>query len=74
MPRRKDLSTVMLIYGNERKFTADDEEPDCMVCQNVRAGTIVRTKGRREIDYCSAHCGNKHCWGGYVRYEEVKNE
>ena len=41
--------------------TADDEDPDCMRCENVDA----------ESEFCKKFCGAEHAWYGYCRCEEV---
>lgn len=55
-------------------FTADDEEPECMMCNNV-------CKEHKDFygkpyDFCAKHCGPEHGWNGYERtkVEEIKND
>ncbi len=42
-------------------YTADDEEPDCLMCDYCQSS-----------DLCS-ECGPEHCWHYYER-EEQKSE
>lgn len=53
----------------EFKYTADEEEPDCMRCENLKQDT----KDENGDDYCYACCGPAHFWNGYVRWEEVRS-
>lgn len=54
------------------EYTADDEYPDCMACENINIGRKIDG-----VDYCYARCGAENFWNGYVRYcdtEESKEE
>lgn len=46
------------------QYTADDEDPDCMMCINIDA----------DDQFCKTFCGSEHSWGGYYRQEEVGEE
>lgn len=54
----------------EFKCTADEEELNCMSCENVHQGE----EDENGDDYCHARCGPAHFWSGYMRWEEVKND
>lgn len=45
-------------------YTADDEEPDCMMCDHVE----------RNYEFCQENCGDEHGWYGYVRTENLEDE
>ena len=45
-------------------YTADVEDPDCMMCVNVNA----------DYEFCKNNCGAEHGWYGYRRYEKVEGE
>lgn len=40
--------------------TADDEDPNCLVCRHVTDGYP-----------CEKYCGPEHWWAGYERTERV---
>ena len=40
------------------EFTADDEEPDCVCCDNIL----------QPDEFCSNNCGPEHGWACYHRY------
>ena len=50
-------------YKNVTIYTADDETPDCMLCDRFEADFI-----------CEKQCGAEHGWWGYKRTEKVKKE
>ena len=41
-------------------YTADDEMPDCLSCDNCDSDEY----------YCSNFCGHEHGWFGYKRTEK----
>ena len=43
--------------GRRIIFTADDEDPDCMECDNVDMPT----------EFCGSTCGPEYGWCGYKR-------
>lgn len=42
---------------DEIVFDADDEEPDCGICDNIQADEKI----------CIKFCGPEHCWNMYRR-------
>lgn len=42
-------------------YTADDEEPDCMLCENANA----------DDRFCKNNCGAEHGWSCYMRKEQI---
>lgn len=51
-------------------YTADDEFPDCMQCDNVNHD-FVMVNGVKK-DYCSEYCGAEKAWSRYTRTEYIK--
>lgn len=47
----------MEIIRNKVIYTADDEEPDCGICDN------------QCYSECCQQCGNEYAWGYYKREE-----
>ena len=45
-------------------YTADDEEPDCMMCDHVEGS----------YEFCQKNCGDEHGWNGYRRTEKLEDE
>lgn len=48
----------MKFEGYNVVYTADDEEPDCGICDN------------QVFDYCCRHCGAEYGWNYYKRKEK----
>ena len=48
----------MDIYNGKTIYTADDEEPDCELCDHLCD---------ESDDLCVNGCGSEHGWYGYVR-------
>ncbi len=46
-------------YTKMAVFTADDEEPECMCCDNIYSS-------------CCNSCGPEHFWAGYRRSIQIK--
>lgn len=44
------------------EYTADDEEPKCFYCDNIK----------RIDTWCVENCGSTNGWNGYRRTEIVK--
>ena len=56
------------------RYTADDEEPNCMMCERVcynPRSLKEKNGGLVETDWCSEHCGPEHGWNGYYREDEL---
>ena len=56
------------------RYTADDEEPNCMMCARVcdnSRSLKEKNGGLVETDWCSEHCGPEHGWSGYYREDEL---
>lgn len=48
------------MYEVVLEYTADDEEPNCMLCDHVTSKYG-----------CNNSCGANHCWCGYRRSETL---
>jgi hypothetical protein len=51
------------IIGRYIIYTADDEMPDCMLCDRCDGD-----------DNCSKFCGPEYGWAGYKRTERIGSE
>lgn len=53
----------MYISGVYNVYTSDDEEPECIRCDNINYDTI-----------CTTRCGARQGWDGYKRSELINIE
>lgn len=54
-------------------FTADEEEPNCMMCDFCSDGIRTDLLGKKH-DYCAELCGSEHGWNRYQRSVKMEVE